>query len=115
MEVEQLERSSTVSSAAGRVFYRPASRNRLNSMEGVVISGSEPQQQQQQQQQQRIRLASSVLSVATIIKTEPRSSVDSPNSSIQQQQQQHNSSSCSSPSPSSASSIRRSRSRISTG
>jgi hypothetical protein len=114
MEVEQLERSSTVSSAAGRVFYRPASRNRLNSMEGVVISGSEPQQQQQQQQQ-RIRLASSVLSVATIIKTEPRSSVDSPNSSIQQQQQQHNSSSCSSPSPSSASSIRRSRSRISTG
>jgi hypothetical protein len=113
MEVEQLERSSTVSSAAGRVFYRPASRNRLNSMEGVVISGSEPQQQQQQQQQ-RIRLASSVLSVATIIKTEPRSSVDSPNSSIQQQQQ-HNSSSCSSPSPSSASSIRRSRSRISTG
>jgi hypothetical protein len=114
MEVEQLERSSTVSSAAGRVFYRPASRNRLNSMEGVVISGSEPQQQQQQQQQQRIRLASSVLSVATIIKTEPRSSVDSPNSSIQQQQQ-HNSSSCSSPSPSSASSIRRSRSRISTG
>ena len=111
MEVEQLERSSTVSSAAGRVFYRPASRNRINSMEGVVISGSEPQQQQQQ----RIRLASSVLSVATIIKTEPRSSVDSPNSSTQQQQQQqqHNSSSCSS--PSSASSIRRSRSRISTG
>nr|BAF49030.1 ecdysone receptor A1 [Daphnia magna] len=79
-------------------------------MEGVVISGAETQQQQQ-----RIRLASSVLSVATIIKTEPRNS-DSPTTTPLQQQQQHNSSSsCSSPSPSSASSIRRSRSRISTG
>lgn len=98
MEVEQLERAPlltnpTVASSAGR-FYRPASRNRVNSMEGVM---EQPQQQPQQQQQQRIRLASSVLSVATIIKTEPRSDSSPPLNSP------------------SASSIRRSRSRISTG
>lgn len=95
MEVEQLERSSA--SAAGR-FYRPASRNRVNSMEGVVLGSDQQPQQQQQQQQQRLRLASSVLSVATIIKTEPRSDSSPPLVN----------------SPS-ASSIRRSRSRISTG
>ena len=92
MEVEQLERST--SAAPGR-FYRPASRNRVNSMDGVVMGSDQPQQQQQQQ---RIRLASSVLSVATIIKTEPRSDSSPPLVN----------------SPS-ASSIRRSRSRISTG
>lgn len=111
MEVEQLERPPLLSTggngsvaspvAGSRLLYRPSSRaTRINSMEGVV---------EQPQQQQRIRLASSVLSVATIIKTEPRSDSSPPP-----------------PPPSSASSlppanspsatpVRRSRSRIHTG